>query len=71
LEVATGKLTGVLKLWHRNSEFLAFLKQVERTYRDVTGADGEQVEPHLAMDNYAAPHLRGRPADLSTPSSNF
>src|SRR5204863_6765460 len=38
----------------RNQEFLAFLKQVERAYRDVVNDDGEPVALHLVMDNYAA-----------------
>jgi transposase len=46
LEIATGKVTAALKPRHRHSEFLAFLKQVERAYPDV--------ELHLVMDNYAA-----------------
>lgn len=43
-----------MKPRHRHQEFLAFLKQIERAYRDVRGADGELVELHLVMDNYAA-----------------
>ncbi|MCT2107920.1 transposase, partial [Dietzia cinnamea] len=39
---------------HRNQEFLAFLKQIERAYRHVVDADGLPVELHLVMDNYAA-----------------
>jgi transposase len=46
LEIATGKVTAALKPRHRHSEFLAFLKQVERAY--------PEVELHLVMDNYAA-----------------
>lgn len=46
LEVSTGKVTAALKPRHRHQEFLAFLKQVARTYPDV--------ELHLVMDNYAA-----------------
>jgi hypothetical protein len=34
---------------------LAFLKQIERTYRDaVDAATGKPVELHLVMDNHAA-----------------
>ncbi len=32
----------------------AFLKQVERAYRDVVDEEGQPVELHLVMDNYAA-----------------
>ncbi|MCT1865026.1 transposase, partial [Dietzia cinnamea] len=39
---------------HRNQEFLAFLKQIERAYRHVVDADGQPVQLHLVMDNYAA-----------------
>ena len=46
LEIATGQVTAACKPRHRNHEFLAFLKQVARTYPDV--------ELHLVMDNYAA-----------------
>ena len=45
LEIATGRLTGAVKPRHRGSEFLAFLRQLERTYPE---------QPlHLVMDNYA------------------
>ena len=55
LEIATGKVTAALKPRHRHQEFLAFLKQIERTYRDVVDeVTGEPVELHLVMDNYAA-----------------
>jgi transposase len=55
LDVATGQVTAALKPKHRNQEFLAFLKQIERTYRDVVNDDtGEPVALHLVMDNYAA-----------------
>jgi hypothetical protein len=55
LEIATGKVTAALKPRHRHQEFLAFLKQVERTYRDQVDPDtGEQIPLHLVMDNYAA-----------------
>jgi hypothetical protein len=37
-----------------DQEFLAFLKQIERTYRHVLDPDGQPVELHLVMDNYAA-----------------
>lgn len=45
LEIATGKVTGACKPRHRHQEFLAFLKQVARTY--------PAGELHLVMDNYA------------------
>jgi transposase len=54
LEIATGKVTAAVKPRHRNQEFLAFLKQVERAYRDVVDEHGQPVELHLVMDNYAA-----------------
>lgn len=53
LDVATGKITAALKPRHRHQEFLAFLKQIERTYRHVTDEDGDPVELHLVLDNYA------------------
>jgi len=54
LDIATGQVTAALKPRHRHQEFLAFLKQIERAYRPVLGEDGEPVELHLVMDNYAA-----------------
>lgn len=54
LDIATGQVTAALKPKHRNSEFLAFLKQIERTYRNVLDDQGVPVELHLVMDNYAA-----------------
>ena len=45
LDIATGKVTGACKPRHRNTEFLAFLKQLARAYPDT--------ELHLVMDNYA------------------
>jgi hypothetical protein len=55
LDVATGQVTAALKPKHRNQEFLAFLKQMKRTYRGVVNDDtGEPVALHLVMDNYAA-----------------
>lgn len=40
LDIATGQVTAALKPRHRHQEFLAFLKQIERTYRDVTDDEG-------------------------------
>jgi transposase len=54
LDIATGQVTAALKPRHRHQEFLAFLKQIERAYRDVVDESGEPVELHLVMDNYAA-----------------
>jgi transposase len=54
LDIATGNVTAALKPKHRHQEFLAFLRQIERTYRHVTDDDGEPVQLHLVMDNYAA-----------------
>jgi transposase len=54
LDIATGQVTAALKPRHRHQEFLAFLRQIDRTYRDVLDAEGQQVELHLVMDNYAA-----------------
>jgi transposase len=54
LEIATGQVTAALKPRHRHQEFLAFLKQIERTYRDVLDDAGDPVQLHLVMDNYAA-----------------
>jgi len=55
LDIATGQVTAALKPKHRHQEFLAFLKQIERAYRDVVDeATGEPVALHLVMDNYAA-----------------
>lgn len=47
-------MTAALKPRHRHQEFLVFLKQIERTYRDVLDPDGEPVALHLVTDNYAA-----------------
>jgi transposase/transposase-like protein len=46
LEVATGTVTAAVRPRHRHQEFLAFLKQVAKSYPDDT--------LHLVMDNYAA-----------------
>ncbi len=54
LDIATGQVTAALKPRHRHQEFLAFLRQIERSYRDVLDEAGEPVELHLVMDNYAA-----------------
>ncbi len=54
LEIATGQVTAALKPKHRHQEFLAFLRQIERTYRDAVDEHGDPVELHLVMDNYAA-----------------
>ena len=54
LDIATGQVTAALKPRHRHQEFVAFLRQIERTYRDVVDEDGVPVELHLVMDNYAA-----------------
>jgi transposase len=54
LDIATGQVTAALKPRHRHQEFLAFLRQIERTYRHVVDDDGVPVELHLVMDNYAA-----------------
>lgn len=54
LDIATGQVTAALKPRHRHQEFLAFLKQIERTYRAVLDEDGGPVELHLVMDNCAA-----------------
>ncbi|WP_460831984.1 transposase, partial [Nocardioides hungaricus] len=43
-----------LKKRHRHQEFLAFLRQNERTYRHVLDGNGDPAELHLVMDNYAA-----------------
>jgi DDE superfamily endonuclease/Homeodomain-like domain len=54
LDIATGQITAALKPRHRHQEFLAFLGQIERTYRHVVNEAGVPVELHLVMDNYAA-----------------
>lgn len=54
LDIATGHVTAALKPRHRHQEFLAFLRQIERTYRHVVDEAGDPVELHLVMDNYAA-----------------
>ncbi len=54
LDIATGQVTAALKPRHRHQEFLAFLKQIERAYRHHLDVDGDPVELHLVMDNYAA-----------------
>jgi transposase len=61
LDIATGQVTAAVRPRHRHQEFLAFLKQIERTYRTAVDRDGEPVGLHLVMDNYAAhkhPHVR-------------
>ncbi len=45
LEIATGQVTAACKPRHRHQEFLAFLKQVARSY--------PENELHLVMDNYS------------------
>jgi transposase len=54
LDIATGHVTAALKPRHRHQEFLAFLKQIERAYRHAVDEQGQPVELHLVMDNYAA-----------------
>lgn len=54
LDIATGQVTAALRPRHRHQEFLAFLKQIERTYREVLNEHGDPVQLHLVMDNYAA-----------------
>jgi transposase len=54
LEIARGKVTAGLKPRHRNQEFLAFLKQIERAYGHAVDDQSEPVALHLVMDNYAA-----------------
>jgi transposase len=54
LEIATGQVTAALKPKHRHQEFLAFLRQIERAYRNAVDEDGVPLELHLVMDNYAA-----------------
>jgi transposase len=54
LEIATGRVTAACKPRHRHQEFLAFLKQVARAYPDDVDEDGQPIELHLVMDNYAA-----------------
>jgi hypothetical protein len=45
----------VRRVGHRHQEFLALLKQIERTYRNVLDPEtGQPVELHLLMDNYPA-----------------
>jgi transposase len=50
LEVATGRVTAACKPRHRHSEFLAFLRQIDRAYPGTP----EAGTLHLIMDNYAA-----------------
>jgi len=45
LEVATGRVTNQCAARHRHQEFLAFLKQVARTY--------PRRQLHVICDNYA------------------
>jgi transposase len=57
--VATGKVTAAMKPRHRHTEFLAFLKQIDRAYpaepcRPDGAGSGGAGELHLVMDNYAA-----------------
>jgi transposase len=53
LEVATGRITAACKPRHRHQEFLAFLKQIARTYPESFDEHGRPIELHLIMDNYA------------------
>ena len=46
LEITTGNVTAALKPRHRNTEFLAFLKQVERASRDVVDDHGWNDRSH-------------------------
>ena len=70
LEIATGQVTAALKPKHRHQEFLAFLKQIERTYRHVVDEHGEPVELHLVMDNYAA-HKHAKVKEWLTANPRF
>ena len=45
LEIATGKVTAALKPRHRNQEFLAFLKQVDRAYPTPTTTGAGRAAP--------------------------
>lgn len=54
LEIATGRVTAALEPKHRHQELLAFLRQIERTYRDASDEHGRPVDLHLVVDNYAA-----------------
>lgn len=54
LDIATGEVTAALKPKHRHQDFLAFLRQIERTYRDVLDPAGAPVDLHLVMGNSAA-----------------
>src|SRR4051794_21518895 len=66
LDIATGQVTAALKPRHRHQEFLAFLKQVERTYRDVVDEAVAPVERHLRIIVHFTPtHPHGqRPGEL-------
>jgi len=61
LDIATGQVTAALKPRHRHQEFLAFLKQIERAYRDVAGEHGQAVELRLVMDKLRRAQARERP----------
>ena len=61
LDIATGKVTGACKPRHRNTEFLAFLKQLARAYPDT--------ELHLVMDNYGTHRHANVKARPPTPES--
>ena len=54
LEIATGQVVAALKPKHHHQEFLAFLRQIDRAYREAVDEEGVPVELHLVMDNYAA-----------------
>lgn len=48
-------MVAALKPEHRDKEFLAFLRQIERTHRDAVDEETRgPVELHLVMDNYTA-----------------
>jgi hypothetical protein len=53
LEIATGQVTAAFKPRHRNTEFVAFLKQIASAYPDV------KLSP--VIDNYAAPNTPRSP----------
>jgi transposase len=47
LDVATGKVTGILKQRHRAKEFLDFLNHLDKT---IERKEGQEI--HLVLDNY-------------------
>ena len=51
LGIAAGQVIAALKPRYRHQKFLAFLRQIERSCRHVTGANVVPVELHPMIEN--------------------